>query len=79
MISIKTSKGNRAIGVPAGTKREKNFKPCLLKPSIVAPITIVKLREKVKMNWLVVAKLYGTKPIELLVNIKRNKVKTKGK
>ena len=47
MNSIKTNKGNKAKGQPAGTKREKNSKPCLENPNIVAPKTIVKLREKV--------------------------------
>jgi hypothetical protein len=48
MSSIKTSKGNRAKGHPAGTNREKNSSPCLENPRIVAPSTIVKLSEKVK-------------------------------
>lgn len=59
MNSIKTSRGNKAKGHPAGTNREKNFKPCTLKPKRVAPNTTVKLRENVKMKWLVEAKLYG--------------------
>ena len=57
MNSIRTNKGNNPRGQPAGTKREKNSKPCLLNPSIVAPNTTVKLNEKVKMKWLVEAKL----------------------
>ena len=48
MSSIKTSKGNKAKGHPAGTNREKNSSPCLENPRIVAPSTIVKLSEKVK-------------------------------
>lgn len=59
MNSIKTSKGNKANGQPAGTNREKNSNPCFWKPKIVAPKTIVKLREKVNTKWLVDAKLYG--------------------
>ena len=59
MNSIKTSKGNKANGQPAGTNREKNSKPCFWNPKIVAPKTIVKLREKVSTKWLVDAKLYG--------------------
>ena len=47
MNSIKTNKGNKAKGQPAGTKREKNSKPCFWNPNIVAPKTIVKLKEKV--------------------------------
>lgn len=59
MNSIKTSKGNNGKGQPAGTNREKNSNPCFWKPKIVAPKTIVKLREKVNTKWLVDAKLYG--------------------
>ena len=47
MNSIPTNKGNNAIGQPAGTKMEKNLKPCVYRPNIVAPKTIVKLRENV--------------------------------
>ena len=57
MNSIKTSKGNKPNGQPAGTNNEKNFNPCFWKPKIVAPITIVKLRANVKTKWLVDAKL----------------------
>lgn len=77
--SIKTSKGNKPSGQPLGTKSEKNFNPCLLKPSIVAPRTTVKLNEKVSMKWLVLAKLYGTIPTRLFTNINRNKTYIKGK
>ena len=55
--SIKTNKGNKPKGQPAGTNKEKNSKPCFWKPNIVAPKTIVKLRENVKIKWLVDAKL----------------------
>jgi hypothetical protein len=48
MNSIITNKGNKPNGQPAGTNREKNSKPCLLNPNIVAPKTTVKLSEKVK-------------------------------
>lgn len=57
MNSIKTNKGNKAKGQPAGTNNEKNFKVCIWKPKIVAPNTILKLKEKVKIKWLVEAKL----------------------
>ena len=50
MNSINTSRGNRIRGQPAGTNKEKNFKPCFLKPSIVAPNTTVKLRKNVKLK-----------------------------
>jgi hypothetical protein len=74
MNSIKTNKGNKANGQPAGTNSEKNSKPCFWNPNIVAPKTIVKLREKVSTKWLVDAKLYGTIPIKLFINITINKV-----
>lgn len=68
MNSIRTSKGNKANGQPAGTNKEKNSNPCFWKPKIVAPKTIVKLRENVNTKWLVDAKLYGLfdKPYRLI-------------
>jgi hypothetical protein len=59
MNSIITNKGSKGKGQPAGTNKEKNFKPCLENPNIVAPNTIVKLRAKVKAKCPVDAKLYG--------------------
>ena len=59
MNSINTNKGKKAKGQPAGTKREKNAQPCFWNPNIVAPKTIVKLKENVNTKWLVEAKLYG--------------------
>ena len=47
MNSIKTNKGNKANGQPAGTNKEKNSNPCFWKPKKVAPNTTVKLRAKV--------------------------------
>lgn len=55
--SIVTNKGKRAKGQPAGTNKEKNFRPCFWNPNIVAPNTIVKLRANVNAKWLVEAKL----------------------
>lgn len=57
MASIKTNKGNRAKGQPAGTKIEKNSNPCFRNPNIVAPKTIVKLKANANTKWLVEAKL----------------------
>ena len=70
--SIITNKGNKPKGQPAGTNKEKNSKPCLLKPNIVAPKTTVKLRKNVSIKWEVEAKLYGTIPIKLLTKININ-------
>ena len=50
IVSINTNKGNNPKGQPAGTNKEKNFSPCSLKPSTVAPNTTVKLSENVKMK-----------------------------
>ena len=50
MNSISTSNGNKAKGHPAGTNKEKNFKPCFWNPKIVAPKTIVKLSENVSIK-----------------------------
>ena len=55
--SIITNKGNSPKGHPAGTNNEKNFKPCLENPKIVAPNTIVKLNANVNAKWPVDAKL----------------------
>jgi hypothetical protein len=55
--SIKTRRGSKPNGHPAGTKSEKNSNPCLLNPRIVAPRTILKLKEKVKIKCEVEAKL----------------------
>jgi hypothetical protein len=59
MNSISINNGKRGKGVPAGTNKEKNTTPCLAKPKIVAPKTIVKDKANVNANWLVLAKLYG--------------------
>lgn len=48
--SINTNKGSKPNGQPEGTKREKNLSPCLLNPNKVAPKTIVKLNENVKIK-----------------------------
>jgi len=55
--SINTNSGSNAKGVPAGTNNEKNSKPCFWNPRIVVPITMLKLKENVKMIWEVEAKL----------------------
>lgn len=70
--SINTNRGNKPKGQPAGTNKEKNSKPCLLKPNIVAPKTTVKLMENVSIKWEVEAKLYGTIPIKLFTKININ-------
>lgn len=77
--SISTNSGNNANGQPAGTNNEKKCSPCFWKPNIVAPSTIVKLKEKVKIKWLVEAKLYGIIPIKLFIKINTNKAYIKGK
>jgi len=79
IVSINTSKGSRPKGQPDGTNKEKNFSPCFWKPSIVAPSTTVKLSPNVKIKWDVEAKLYGTIPIKLFINIKINNAYIKGK
>ena len=55
--SIKTNNASKPNGQPDGTNKEKNFKSWYINPNIVAPNTIVKLSEKVKIKWLVEAKL----------------------
>ena len=77
--SINTNNGNKPSGQPEGTNNEKNFKECIWKPNIVAPITIVKLIENVKIKCDVGAKLYGTIPTRLFINININKADIMGK
>ena len=77
--SIKTNNGSNPKGQPEGTNNEKNFRECIWKPNIVAPITIVKLVENVKIKWDVGAKLYGTIPTRLFINININKADIIGK
>lgn len=48
--SINTNKGNKVKGQPLGTNREKNSKPYIRNPKIVAPNTIVKLNAKVSIK-----------------------------
>ena len=48
--SIKTNKGNKAKGQPAGTNKEKNSNRCFWNPNIVAPNTTVKLSANVKIK-----------------------------
>ena len=50
MNSINTKRGNNPKGHPAGTNKEKNFNPCSLNPSTVAPNTTVKLSENVNIK-----------------------------
>ena len=77
--SINTSNGNKPKGQPDGTNKEKNFNAWIWNPNIVAPITIVKLMENVKIKCEVGAKLYGTIPTRLFINIYIKSDEIKGK
>jgi len=55
--SIITKTGSKPNGQPAGTNNEKKLNPCFSNPSIVAPITTLKLKKKANIKWEVVAKL----------------------
>ena len=77
--SISTRRGSKPSGQPEGTNNEKNFKACIWKPNIVAPITTVKLIEKVNIKWDVGAKLYGTIPTKLFISIYINRPDINGK
>jgi hypothetical protein len=57
MNSIKTNNGSNPRGHPPGTNNEKNSNPCFWNPRIVAPSTILKLKEKAKIKCEVEAKL----------------------
>lgn len=79
MNSIKTSRGNKPKGHPAGTNKEKNFNQCSSRPKIVAANTTVKLMENVNIKWDVEAKLYGTIPSKLFINMNKKSAKINGK
>lgn len=55
--SIITNKGSKPKGQPAGINKEKNSSPYPFSPNIVAPKTMLKLRPKAKLKWLVEEKL----------------------
>ena len=77
--SIKTNKGTNAKGVPDGTKKEKNFILCSVKPIIATPKNIVKLKPKDTIAEADKAKEYGTFPSKFINNININKEYIKGK
>lgn len=79
IVSINTKNGNRNKGHPTGTNNPKNLKLCIVIPSKIVPITIVKLQEKASIKWLVVEKLYGISPIKLFISININNAKINGK
>lgn len=70
--SIKTNKGTKPSGVPAGTKYEKNLIPWSLTAKIVTPKKIVTDNPKQTITELVTAKLYATLEIKLEIKTKIN-------
>ena len=56
--SIKTRRGSKARGI--NQNEEKNSTPCFWKPRIVAPRTILKLKEKARIKCEVNTKLYSS-------------------
>ena len=48
--SIKTNKGNKPKGQPAGTSKEKNSNPCFWNHNIVEHNTTVKLKANVNIK-----------------------------
>ncbi len=71
-ISITTSRGTRAVGVPAGRKNVANFHPCFATARIVTPRKIVTDSPIQTITELVIAKLYGTFPNRLPNSTKKN-------
>jgi hypothetical protein len=76
--SINTIKDIRADGVPCGTRWANICLEKLTQPTSIKDSHIGRARVKVTTIWLVLVKIYGNKPIKLLVRIKMSKlVKTK--
>ena len=46
---------------------------------MLIPIKVANARAKVTIKWLVIVKLYGTRPITLAIKRNKNRVKIKGK
>ena len=53
ITSITTNSGNNAFGTPLGTKKLKNFIPCIINPISVTPKNITIASAKVTIMWLV--------------------------
>ena len=71
--------GTRWKAIPSGKNMENNPNPCFSKPYIKAAPQARTAKEKVTIEWLVNAKLYGINPTKLriLMNKKMNKMKGK--
>jgi hypothetical protein len=65
--------------VLAGINKDINFCLCNLYPIILMPIKIENDIKNVIINWLVIVKLYGTKPIKLHDAIDKNIIEMEGK
>lgn len=78
MVSIITMNGMSKVGVPWGTKWANIFWVCLIHPKIIRVIQIGRERERVIVKWLVLVKIYGKSPKELLNTIKeKSEIKNK--
>jgi len=69
--SIKTIKGIKSVGVLWGTKWANMCLIWLIQPNIMKVTHKGSLRVKVRARWLVDVKIYGNRPIILLLIIKK--------
>ena len=67
-----TKNGNKAKGQPAGTKSEKNFKPCINRPNIVTPLRIEAYMDSSHVDHLLITNL-----LNLYANKTKIMMKTK--
>lgn len=73
IVSIKTIKGIKTGGVPWGTKWANICFVLLIHPKNIKLNHRGNAKDRVKVIWLVLVKIYGNKPKKLLKTIKVNK------
>lgn len=73
IVSIKTINGIRTGGVPWGTKWANICLVLLIQPKNIKLNQRGKAKDRVKVIWLVLVKIYGKRPKKLLkrMNVKR--------
>lgn len=76
--SIGTRRGANIKCTPLGKKKPNTWTLCFLTAIIFIPINKVSAKLKVIKIWLVTVKLYGIKPIKLVIIRNKNKKKIKG-
>lgn len=72
IVSIQTIKGIKMLGVPCGTKWANIWLVWLIHPYSINLIHKGNAKDKVKVIWLVLVKIYGNNPMKLLKTILEN-------